>query len=507
MSNFDQVALLLTIIVPLVGAVLAMFLPRERPRDAWHFAIFVSLITLALSVVLFLRYDFDAGGYQFARTFQWLDAPLNIDLALAMDGIAASLVLLNGIVLFGAVLISQTIRHRTRDFFALLLALGSGVFGVFVVQDLFFLFFFYELAVLPMYLLIGVWGSSTDFGSFLRTKEYGAMKLMIFLVAGSVLIWIGILALYVAAGEAGTPTFSMMALGELAEGGQFSPAFQNWVFPLFMIGFGVLAGLWPFHTWSPDGHVAAPTGVSMLHAGVLMKLGAFGIIRVGMVLLPEGATAWMPVLIGLGTVNVIYGAISAMSQRDLKYIIGYSSVSHMGYVLMGIATLHPVGLTGAVLQMFSHGIMTALMFAMVGAIYERSHSRDITVLNGLVKRMGVASFCFAVAGLASLGLPGLSGFVAEFMVFTGVFRTYLPLAVLAVIGAALTAVYILRLLARTFFGDAAEPIAGWANPTDASPVEKTVGAAFVLILLFVGIWPAPLTRVINVGVESALKLF
>ena len=507
MNNFDQVALLLTIVVPLAGAVLSMFLPRERPRDAWYFAIFVSLITLVLSVILFVRYDFTAGGYQFARTYEWLDAPLNIDLSLAMDGIAAPLVLLNGIVLFGASLISQTIKHRTRDFFVLLLALGSGVFGVFVVQDLFFLFFFYELAVLPMYLLIGVWGSSSDFGSFLRTKEYGAMKLMLFLVAGSVLIWIGILALYVAAGQAGSPTFSMTTLGELSQAGHFSPAFQNWVFPLFMIGFGVLAGLWPFHTWSPDGHVAAPTGVSMLHAGVLMKLGAFGIIRVGMVLLPEGATAWMPVLIGLGTVNVIYGAISAMSQRDLKYIIGYSSVSHMGYVLMGIATLHPVGLTGAVLQMFSHGIMTALMFAMVGAIYERSHSRDITVLNGLVKRMGVASFCFAVAGLASLGLPGLSGFVAEFMVFTGAFRTYLPLAVLAVIGAALTAVYILRLLARTFFGDAAEPIEGWENPTDASPVEKTVGAAFVLILLFVGIWPAPLTRVINVSVESVLKLF
>ena len=206
-----------------------------------------------------------------------------------------------------------------------------------------------------------------------------------------------------------------------------------------MIGFGVLAGLWPFHTWSPDGHVAAPTGVSMLHAGVLMKLGAFGIIRVGMVLLPDGAEAWMPVLIVLGTVNVVYGAISAMSQRDLKYIIGYSSVSHMGYVIMGIATLHPVGLTGAVLQMFSHGIMTALMFAMVGAIYERTHIRDITVLNGLMKRMGYTSFFFAIAGLASLGLPGLSGFVAEFMVFVGVFKTYLPLAVLAVFGAALTA--------------------------------------------------------------------
>ena len=520
MNSFDQVALLLIILVPLAGAGLSMLLPRDRPNDAWYFAIFVSAITLVLSVILFVGYDFAAGGYQFVRVYQWLDAPLNIDLHLAMDGIAAPLVLLNGIVLFGAVLISQTIKHRSRDFFVLLLALGSGVFGVFVVQDLFFLFFFYELAVLPMYLLIGVWGSSTyfdsdkqrlwgipirfDLGAYDRPKEYGAMKLMLVLVAGSVLIWVGILALYVAAGQVGEATFSMVELGKLASDGQFNPTFQNWVFPLFMIGFGVLAGLWPFHTWSPDGHVAAPTGVSMLHAGVLMKLGAFGIIRVGMVLLPEGAQAWMPVLIVLGTVNVVYGAISAMSQRDLKYVIGYSSVSHMGYVIMGIATLHPVGLTGAVLQMFSHGIMTALMFAMVGAIYERTHVRDITILNGLMKRMGFASFFFAIAGLASLGLPGLSGFVAEFMVFTGAFKTYLPLAILAVVGAALTAIYILRLLARTFFGEA-DP--RWEGLTDASPVEKTVGGAFVLILLFVGVWPAPFTRVINVSVETVMRPF
>ena len=242
----------------------------------------------------------------------------------------------------------------------------------------------------------------------------------------------------------------------------------------------------------------------MLHAGVLMKLGAFGIIRVGMVLLPEGAANWMPVLIVLGTVNVVYGSISAISQKDLKYIIGYSSVSHMGYVIMGIATLHPVGLAGAVLQMFSHGIMTALMFAMVGAIYDRTHIRDITVLNGLMKRMGVTSFFFAIAGLASLGLPGLSGFIAEFMVFVGAFRTYLPLAILAVIGAAITAVYILRLLARTFFGET-DPM--WEHITDASPVEKTVGGAFVLILIFVGVWPAPLLRVINMGVDSVLQGF
>ena len=497
MSNFDQVALLLIVLVPLAGSMMTMFHYRDRPGDVWYFAIFVAGVTLALSIFIFARYDYGEGGFQFDRTFQWLDAPIDINLSLGVDGITAPLVLLNGIILFGGVLISQTITHRTRDFFVLFLALGSGVFGVFVVRDLFFLFFFYELAVLPMYLLIGVWGSSTDFVTFFRNKEYAAMKLFLYLVAGSVLVWIGILAVYVEAAGAGSPTFSLSALGALAQDGQFSEEFQTWVFPLFMVGFGVLAGLWPFHTWSPDGHVAAPTAVSMVHAGVLMKLGAYGIIRVGMFLLPAGAENWMPVLISLGTVNVLYGAVSAMSQQDLKYIVGYSSVSHMGYVLMGIATLHPIGVGGAVLQMFSHGIMTALMFLLVGAIYDRAHLRDITVLNGLFSRMGVTSFFFAIAGLTSMGLPGLSGFIAEFMVFTGAFRTYLPLAVLAVIGAALTAVYILRLLARTFLGEA-DP--RWEHLTDASPIEKSVGGAFVLILIFFGVWPEPMMRVINVGV-------
>ena len=500
MDSFDQIALLLLLAIPLAGAVLLMFAPGGRTsREVWLFSVAVAAVSLALSLVIFARYDYGQGGFQFTRTFEWLDAPLNIDFSLGIDGITAPLVLLNGIVLLGGVLISQTIRYRTRDFFVLLLALGSGVFGVFAVRDLFFLFFFYELAVLPMYLLIGVWGSSTDFGTFLRTKEYGAMKLMLYLIAGSVLVWVGILAVYVEAGSAGVPTFSIAELGALAPEGKFSETFQTLVFPLFLIGFGVLAGLWPFHTWSPDGHVAAPTAVSMLHAGVLMKLGAYGIIRVGLVLLPDGAANWMPVLISLGTVNVLYGAVSAMSQQDLKYVIGYSSVSHMGYVLMGIATLDRVGVAGGVLQMFSHGIMTALMFLLVGAIYDRTHVRDINVLNGLSNRMRVTSFFFAIAGLASMGLPGLSGFIAEFMVFTGAFRTYLPLAVLAVIGAALTAVYVLRLLARTFLG---ESDVRWQDLTDAGGMEKAVGGAFVLILLFVGVWPDPLTRVINASVAT-----
>ena len=271
-----------------------------------------------------------------------------------------------------------------------------------------------------------------------------------------------------------------------------------------MVGFGILAGLWPFHTWSPDGHVAAPTAVSMVHAGVLMKLGAYGIIRVGLTLLPEGAEAWMPVLIGLGTVNVVYGAISALSQKDLKYVVGYSSVSHMGLVLMGIATLNPLGLSGAVLQMFSHGIMTALFFAVVGIIYEKTHTRDITVLGGLSKRMGLTVTFFAVAGLTSLGLPGLSGFVAEVLIFMGAFQEYWPLAVLGVVGAAITAVYILRLLARAFFGPMDKR---WENLSDGGRIEMSAAAMLVFILIFVGIWPLPLMDVINSGVAELLSRF
>ena len=273
-SNFDSVALLLLILVPLAGAGLMMFMPGDRPKDSWYFALFIGAISLVLSVLIFARYDYDVGDFQFVRTYDWLPGPLDISLALGIDGISAPLVVLNGIVLMGGVIISQNITYRTREFFVLLLALAAGVYGVFAVRDLFFLFFFYELAVLPMYLLIGVWGSSSRFTDFIRTKEYGAMKLIIFLVAGSILIWVGILAVYAEASGQGNGTFSLETLGQMAANGRFSTEFQMLVFPLFMIGFGSLAGLWPFHTWSPDGHVAAPTAVSMLHAGGADEAGS-----------------------------------------------------------------------------------------------------------------------------------------------------------------------------------------------------------------------------------------
>ncbi len=510
MAGFDGWVLFLVIVLPLAGAAALMAVPGHRHEALRWTASAVALATMALSMYVFAAYDHGSGGFQFERTWGWLSLPgpwplgdRAIELSLGADGISAPMIMLTGVVMLTGVLVSRSITDRPKEFFVLYFLLLSGVFGVFSTLDLFFLFFFYELSVLPMYLLIGVWGSSTDFGTFLRTKEYGAMKLMLYLVAGSVLIWIALLAIFV---ESGLGTFSIPALA----GADFSRDFQLVFFPLLMVGFGVLAGLWPFHTWSPDGHVAAPTAVSMVHAGVLMKLGAYGIIRVGVFLLPEGADRWMPVLVGLGTVNVLYGAVSALGQRDLKYVIGYSSVSHMGYVLMGIATMHPLGMSGAVLQMFSHGVMTALFFAVVGVIYDRTHTRDIGVLRGLAGRMGWTSALFVIAGLASLGLPGLSGFVAELLVFLGLFKTYPVLGVLGVIGAAITAVYILRLVSSVFFGrsDDAEWEAlldkRYAGAPDGHRAERVSALVLAAFIVLVGLFPFPFIRVIDSGVSDLL---
>ena len=486
--------LTLLVALPLVGGVVLIFFPAGRHDLVRWYSAAIAGVTALMSVYVFFSYDHGAAGFQFAREFEWLPL-LGIKFSVGVDGIAILMVLLTGLVFIAGVLSSWSTTHRPKDFFVLYLLLVAGVFGVFVTRDLFFFFFFYELAVVPMYLLIGVWGSSSSFKTFVRTKEYGAIKLILYLVAGSVLVWVAILAVYVAADQ------GSFALADLANA-QYSLGFQRFFFPLFMVGFGILAGLWPFHTWSPDGHVAAPTSVSMVHAGVLMKLGAYGIIR-SMEILPQGAMDWMPVLIGLGTVNVVYGAISAMAQRDLKYVIGYSSVSHMGYVLMGIATLDPMGVGGAVLQMFSHGIMTALFFALVGVIYDRAHIRDIDDLGGLAKRMGVTTVFFAVAGLASLGLPGFSGFVAELLVFIGAFRTYPVMAVFGIFGAAITAVYILRLLSKVFFGPISEK---WQRLPDATRLESVTTGSLALVLIVVGVYPTYFIKVINSGVLPFIEL-
>ena len=502
MGYFEDHILETLIYLSMLTPAVLMLVPRQQAQWVRVIAVGSGTLLLAGSLFVFVAFDHGAGAesYQMMRTYPWLDQ-LGIDFRLAVDGIAATMVLLTGVVIFTGSIISWNVERVNKNFFILLYLLVAGVYGTFVSMDLFFFFFFYELAVVPMFLLIAVWGSSSEFPTFRRTKEYAAMKLTLYLVGGSVLVWVAIIAIYV---TAGTGSFNILEIQQAVQNGAIDPTAQRILFPLVLIGFGSLAGLWPFHTWSPDGHVAAPTAVSMLHAGVLMKLGAFGIIRVGMLLLPEGMRDWALVLFILATINVLYGAFSAMAQTDLKYIIGYSSVSHMGYVLMGIATLEPLGVTGAALQMFSHGVMTALFFALVGVIYDRAHTRDSLVLNGLAKRMGVTAALFAVAGLASLGLPGLSGFMAELLVFIGAFRTEPILAVLGVIGAGVTAVYILRLLARVFFGPM-DP--AWEKLPDMFKHEGFAAAVLAFPILFIGIYPAPFLNVIGTGVDVILQAF
>lgn len=482
-----------------------VLVPSSKKDVLRYIAVISSAVLFALSLYVFFDYQ-ASDSEQFLMTLQyaWLEniailGENGISFYLGIDGIAAVMILLNGVVTFAGALISWKIEYRNKDFFVLYFILTTGVFGTFASLDMFFFFFFYEIAVLPMYLLIAVWGSSSRFPSFVRTKEYSAMKLMIVLVGASVLLYLGIFATFI---EADLGTFSLPALYEHSQNGGFDTNFQKWVFPLFAIGAGCLAGLWPFHTWSPDGHVAAPTAVSMLHAGVLMKLGAFGIIRLGIQLFPEGAEFWMPALIILGTINVIYGAVSALAQTDFKYVIGYSSVSHMGYVIMGLATLEPIGINGAALQMFSHGVMTALMFSMVGAVYDQAHTRELAAFGGLAQKMPRFAIFFLIAGVTSVGLPGFSGFIAEFHIFVGLFSDYPLLGAIAVVGAGITAVYIFRLLALAFFGQFNEE--RWGSLKEITKLEFAGAALLVIFILYMGLWPASFVDKISPTVTDFL---
>jgi len=485
----DGYWLLASWVVPLATAGILVLVPSREGKMIRGIATLSSLVQFLISAWIFFAYQIGNQEIQFERRWSWVENVAflgkdGITLHLGVDGIAVPMVLLTGIVILAGSLVTWKVQHRTKDFYILLMTLTSGVFGTFVALDLFFFFWFYELAVIPMYLLIVVWGSTN--------KEYGAMKLTVMLVAASILIFIGIFATFT---EAGIGTFDLPRLWDHS----FDEDFQKIVFPMFTIGCGVLAGLWPFHTWSPDGHVAAPTAVSMLHAGVLMKLGAFGIIRLGIQMFPEGAAFWMPGLLVLGTIACIYGAFSAMAQRDLKFMIGYSSVSHMGYVMMGLATLNVVGLNGAVLQMFAHGVMTALFFCMVGAIYDQAHTRVIPGFGGLARVMPIFVIFFTIAGLSSLGLPGLAGFVAEFNIFVGVFEDYPWFGAIGVLAAAITAAYILRMVGTAFFG---ELNPRWSGLHDVQKTEFVAGGILVLAILWMGIYPKPFVDRIRDGVEA-----
>ena len=485
MSNLPILSIV--VLSPIAGAILiALFGGNKKvPRVV---SLIVSAISLAGALWVYATYDRGASGYQFVESVRWIPS-LGASYALAVDGISVPMVLLTSLIMFTGTFVSWDVTERPREYFALLLLLVTGVLGVFASIDAFLLFFFYEMAVLPMYLLIAIWGSTR--------KEYSAMKLTLFLFAGSAILILLLVSTY---WQAGTGNFDMLVWGAHT----FPAQFQKWVFLLALLGFGTLIPIWPLHTWSPDGHVAAPTAVSMMHAGVLLKLGAYGLIRLGLTLFPSGWEQWSGLIAVIGVINIVYGALCAMNQTDLKYVIGYSSVSHMGYVLLGLSMGNRMALTGATFQMFAHGIMTGLFFALVGYIYEKSHTRQIAEISGLMKQTPLIAACFIIAAASSMGLPSTAGFVAELLVYVGVITKNVWFAAVAFVGVVVTAAYLLRLLGRILLGEPSESIAAI---TDAPPLRFLPMALLAGTIMFVGVFPASMFNTITSGIQPLfLKL-
>ena len=462
-----------------VGMLTIMLIPQERKLLMKQVSAFFSGVTLLLTLYVFFAYDKGLGGLQFVENVQWIPS-LGINYFNAVDGFSLPNLLLTGIVFFTGVLTMWELETRVKEYFALYFLLVTGVFGLFMSMDLFFIFVWYDVSLFPMYLLIAVWGTTR--------KEYGAMKLTLYLLAGSALILPAIIFLWA---KSGLNTFSFVSL---MQPGLFSPEAQKFAFLLLFLGFGILAGVWPLHTWSPVGHVAAPTGVSMVHAGVLMKIGAFGVLRVAIMLCPLGWIYWAKLMAVLAATGIIYGALVGLRQTDLKYVIGYSSVSHMGVVGLGLSTVTVEGLNGAVFQMFAHGVMTALLFSSVGYIYDRTHTKLIPELGGLSRIMPVASAFFIVAAFAGMGVPGLANFWGELVVFVAAFRTYPVLGVIAVLALVVTALFMLRVVQRTFYGPENERYAQLPDVSLSLGIPRIILAAVLLIL---GLYPSFLFDVIR----------
>lgn len=490
------------ILSPILGAIIITLIPSREHRLIKITAAAASFVSLILSVYIWIFYDMSRAGFQFVEKVAWIE-PFGIDYSLGVDGLSIPLMFLTALVIFTAVFASWSVETRVKEFFAFLLVMVAGIFGVFAAGDLFWFFIFYELVVIPTYVIIVVWGSTR--------KEYGAMKLTLYHAVSSAFILISIISVYVyASNQLGFGTFDIQTLASV----EYDPFFQKVVFLLMLIGFGILVPMWPAHTWAPDGHVASPAAVSMLLAGVVMKMGGYGLIRAALLFFPEGAVYWAPLIAVFCVINVVYGALIAMVQKDIKFVIGYSSVSHMGYLLLGVAALNTVSINGAVSQMVAHGVMTALFFALVGYLYDQVKTREISRLGGLAHQMPRVAAAFVIAGLASLGLPGLHNFVAEFMIFIGTYTADPQLAalgifsinmkiivIIALLGIIITAIYVLRVIQFVFFGPRKPE---WDNACDAG------GAALVPIvllcgtLILFGVFPQLITGIINSGVEPIM---
>jgi NADH-quinone oxidoreductase subunit M len=472
----------LFIVLPVITILILVF--AKSLKQARQIAMVGSLIQLGMAINLMFAYfkekTVNDDIMVFTKDLVWFKQ-FNIHYNIGVDGISVALILLTAIVVLAGVFISWKMKDLPKEFFISLIVLSTGVYGFFISLDLFTMFVFFEIAVIPMYLLIGIWGSGP--------KEYSAMKLTLMLMGASAVLLVGILGIYFNSNADGGPlTFNILEIAQV----NIPFEAQKLFFPLTFIGFAVIGALFPFHTWSPDGHASAPTAVSMLHAGVLMKLGGYGVFRVAMFLLPEGALHWSWFFIILSAFGVIYGAFAAIKQTDLKYINAYSSVSHLGMVLFALLMLNKTAWNGAILQSLSHGFMTALFFALIGMIYGRTHTRDINKLGGLLKVIPFISAIYVIAGLASLGLPGFSGFVAEMNIFVGAFQHddlfYRAATIISVSAIVVTAVYILRVVGQMLMGPVKNE--AYSDLPKATWYEKT--GIFLLLIPMVAIGVAPL---------------
>ena len=487
--------LLLLLLLPLLTAV-AILLAGKTAQVKW-IALAGSAVQLVLAFVLLFVYNQQRAGGDtepmlFQQFYNWFPA-WRIGFHIGVDGISVAMLLLTAFVVIAGVLMSWNVQKMTKEFYFLLILLSLGAYGFFISLDLFVLFFFLEIAVIPKYLLIGIWGSGK--------KEYSANKLALLLMGGSALVLVGMLGLYFSAGQG--RSFDLIQLSNI----NIPVSAQLIVFPLLFVGFGVFTALFPFHTWVPDGHSSAPTAGSMFLAGISMKLGGYGCLRVATYLLPEGAKQYADIIIVFSAIAILYGAFATMMQQDLKYINAYSSVSHCGFVLLGIGMLTKTAITGAVIQMVSHGVMTALFFAVIGIIYERTHTRQVKEMGGLMKVMPFTTTVLFIVGLCSLGLPGLSGFVAEMTIFMGSWENadmfHRVATVVACMSIVVTAVYILRAIGNVAMG----PIKNEAflQIKDAAWNEKLAAIILVAGILAIGIAPAWLNDLIRPAAEIIMQ--
>ncbi|MFQ5826938.1 MAG: NuoM family protein [Dehalococcoidia bacterium] len=482
------------VFLPVVGAIVIALLPHPQPRTIKRVAAGAALVSFALSLALFSQFDRATGAWLAESPLAWIPS-INASYHLGVDGLSLPLVVLTTFLGLLAILVSWKIELRPREYFIWLLLLETGILGVFTSLDLLLFFLFWEVELIPMYMLISIWGSGR--------KEYSAIKFVVYTLFGSALMLAGILTLYFAAG-----TFDIVKLSQMDLEGLRAAIPVTAIFFLLLVGFAVKLPVFPFHTWLPDAHTDAPTAVSVILAGVLLMMGGYGMIRLCVTIFPEVAKTYALLLVFLAVVNVLYGAAVTMRQTDLKRLIAYSSVSHMGYVLLGIFALTPLSLTGATLQMVSHGVITGLLFAMVGLVYDKSHERNLKVLGGLARQMPVIAVVFSVAGLASLGLPGTSGFAAEFLVFlgsftSGAFEGIRLFTILGVLGIVITAGYILWMLQRVFY---TEPLDKFDGVGDADALEKVAIFSLVAAIMLIGIYPAVLTDVIKLGIQPVMAL-